>query len=125
VMIAGFAISSPNNLSRSIIVDALGPTLAGAPFNLSGTISGTSINLYSGYLYSGSTIIASNSGYLNFGGSDAAALDSRILKRPIFSPTNSAESLVVDTLAPGSYTVVVSGSGGATGLASVNLYEFY
>jgi hypothetical protein len=37
-------------------------------------------------------------------------------------PSNDAESAIVTTLLPGNYTAIVSGVGGATGLALVEVY---
>src|SRR5207248_5000551 len=37
-------------------------------------------------------------------------------------PPNPAESAIVRTLAPGNYTAIVSGVGGATGIALVEVY---
>jgi uncharacterized protein (DUF2141 family) len=39
------------------------------------------------------------------------------------APTNDAESAVVDTLAPGNYTAVVSGKGSATGVGLIEVYN--
>ena len=40
-----------------------------------------------------------------------------------FAPGNDAESAIVITLNPGAYTAVVSGKGGATGVALVEVYD--
>ena len=38
-------------------------------------------------------------------------------------PTNDLESAILMALAPGGYTAVVSGSGGSTGVALVEVYR--
>jgi len=41
-----------------------------------------------------------------------------------FQPENDQESIIVATLEPGGYTVIISGSGGATGVGLIEVYEF-
>ena len=39
------------------------------------------------------------------------------------APTNSSESAIVKTLAPGSYTALLSGVGGTTGVGLIEVYD--
>ena len=48
---------------------------------------------------------------------------SRKSSPPISAPANDLESAIVADLAPGSYTAIVSGVGGGTGIALVEIYD--
>ncbi|MBS0657778.1 MAG: S8 family serine peptidase [Verrucomicrobia bacterium] len=111
VMIAGFVVQGVTGGTRRVYMRVLGPSLTS--FGVSGAISNPKIDLYGP-----SGLIASNDDYGTLSSSDLADLSSAGL-----TPFNSLDSALVQDLGPGSYTVVVSGVLGATGVALVEAYE--
>ena len=70
-------------------------------------------------LFSGQTSVGSND---NWGGT--AELLAAFAQVSAFAlPAGSQDAALVATLQPGSYTVQVSGVGGTTGMAIVEIYE--
>ncbi len=107
VLIAGFIISGSQ--AKKVIVRALGPTLSN--FGVSGTLGDPTIAIFN----SSNVMVASNDNWRNTQETEIAASG--------FAPPNDLESAIIATLAPGSYTAVVSGKNGGTGVALVDLYE--
>lgn len=105
VLIGGLIVSG--NTSKNVVIRALGPSLASA--NLTNVLQDPAMSLYD----SSGTVIASNDNWR----SNATAVQASGL-----APKNDLEAVIVARLAPGSYTVVISGSNGSTG---VGLLEFY
>jgi streptogramin lyase len=100
--------------SKTVLVRAVGPTLAGAPFNVPGVVADPQLTLFSGQ-----TSIGTNN---NWGGT--AALTAAFSQVGAFAlPATSLDAALVATLLPGNYTVQVSGVGGTTGVAIVEVYE--
>jgi phospholipase/lecithinase/hemolysin len=108
VLIAGFIISGSE--AKKVIVRALGPTLS-SNFGVSGTLADPTIAIFN----SSNVMVASNDNWRNTQETDIAASG--------FAPPNDLESAIIATLAPGSYTAVVSDKNGGTGVALVDLYE--
>lgn len=106
VMIAGIIVEQES----TVTIRVLGPTIAAAPFNVAGAITDPVLTIIDG---SGNTIITND----NHG--DAGSY---------LAPTNrtsgitAAESAVSLTLTAGNYTAIVSGAGGTTGNALVEVY---
>ena len=67
-------------------------------------------------LFSGSTQIAANDDWVN--ASNFAAIENSG-----YAPGDPAESAILVTLAPGAYSAVVSGVGGGTGVAIVEVFK--
>lgn len=112
ILTAGFVIQGP--LPKQVLVRAVGPTLALAPFGVGGTMSDPKLDLFLGQ-----NVIASND---NWGGT--AALTSAFSSVGAFAlGTASKDAALLVTLFPGSYTVQMSGVGGLAGLALVEVYE--
>lgn len=105
-MIGGFVI---RNGAKRVLIRALGPSLAN--FGISEPLGDPSIALFSG-----GTQIATNDNWQT--GNDVAAINATG-----FAPTNAKESALLVTLEEGAFTVIVSGVGGATGVAIVEAYE--
>ena len=100
--------------SKTVLIRAVGPTLGGAPFNVPGVVADPQLTLFSGQ-----TSIGANN---NWGGT--ATLTTAFSQVGAFAlPANSLDAAIVATLIPGNYTVQVSGVGGTTGLAIVEVYE--
>lgn len=114
VLIAGFVIAG--NTSRTVLVRASGPSLAG--FGISGFLADPQITVYAA---DGSgTVLASNTGW------NASAVVARAASRVgafAWPASGSQDSGFVVTLPPGAYTAVVSGASGDAGVALVEVYD--
>ena len=100
--------------AKTVLIRAVGPTLGGAPFNVPGVVADPQLTLFSGQ-----TSIGTNN---NWGGT--AALTAAFSQVGAFAlPATSLDAALVATLLPGNYTVQVSGVGGTTGVAIVEVYE--
>jgi arylsulfate sulfotransferase len=108
VLIGGFIIRGTE--PKTMVLRALGPSLSG--FGLSGVLANPVLKLYN----SSHTLIASNDNWQ----SDPHNAD---IQKNGFAPPNLLESATLQTLAPGAYTVVVSGRNGAQGIGLVELYD--
>lgn len=113
ILIAGFVIGG--STSKTVLVRASGPALA--PFGVTGTLADPQLKLYSG-----SNVLASNSGW--GGSSDIAAAAASVGAFPWGDPS-SKDSAILVTLPPGGYTVQVAGAGGTAGDTGVSLVEVY
>jgi hypothetical protein len=108
----GFVIGG--STSATVLIRAVGPTLSGAPFNVPGAISDPQLTLFSGQ-----TPLNSND---NWGGTPAlTAAFNQVAAFPL--PASSRDAALLTTLQPGNYTVEVTGVGGTTGTAIVEVYE--
>jgi hypothetical protein len=104
VMIGGFIVLGPDSLK--VIVRAIGPSLP-----LSGALANPSLELHDG----NGRLLAQNDNWRT-GGQEAEIIATTI------PPSNDLESAIVQVLAPGSYTAIVSGVNGTTGVALVEVY---
>jgi len=108
VLIGGFIVQGAQ--PKTLILRAMGPSLAGA--GIPNVLTDPVLELHD----STGTIIASNNNWQDDG------LASQIQEMG-FAPTNPAESALLVTVPPGSYTAVVSGWGGGQGTGLVEVYE--
>lgn len=112
-LIAGFVITG--TASKQVLIRAAGPTLAAAPFNVAGALADPSIQLFRG-----ATAVGQNDDW----GTPAAganAITAAATRAGAFPfRAGSADSALLSTLAPGSYSVVVSGG---TGVVLAEIYE--
>ncbi len=132
VMIGGFTIGGGG--SKTVLIRARGPSLSGAPFNLTGTLANPYVKLYSG-----STVIAQNDNWqttdplcgspaiscgnatqISATGTDPCQPNPGQTSAP---PGCAYESAILITLPPGAYTAIVSGVSGGTGLGMVEVNE--
>ncbi len=104
-LIAGFVI---RNGAKRVMIRAIGPSLSGS---VPGTLSDPFLTLLSG-----STVIATNDNWQT--GNDVNAINATG-----FAPTDPRESSLLVTLKDGAFTAIVSGVGGTTGVALVEVYE--
>jgi hypothetical protein len=112
VLIGGFVVNDDSftNQPQNILVRGIGPSLSAS--GVSNSLPNPVIDLHDAQ---GATI-ASND---DWGTSpDAAALAASVL-----APPNPKESAILKTLAPGPYTVVLSGVNGGTGVGNVEAYN--
>ena len=107
----GFVIAGG---ARTVLIRAVGPTLGSAPFNVSGVEADPRLALFAG-----ATRTAENN---DWGGT--AALATAFAQAGAFAlPAESRDAAFLATLAPGSYSVQVSGAGAAVGMALIEVYE--
>ncbi len=111
ILIAGFAIGG--NTSRTLLIRASGPALGA--FGVTGTLADPQLQLFSG-----ATVLQSNSGWA--GNPQVSAAASSVGAFP-WSSSGSKDSALLVTLPPGAYTVQVSGATGDTGIALVEVYD--
>ena len=112
VLIGGLIVrdDSFTNQPQSILLRGIGPSLGAA--GVSGPLADPFIELHDAQ----GALVVSND---DWGTSpDAAALTTSGL-----APTNPKESAILSTLAPGAYTVVLSGVNGGTGVGNVEAYN--
>ncbi|MBS0658767.1 MAG: hypothetical protein JSR82_11045 [Verrucomicrobia bacterium] len=106
VMIAGFVVKGAD--SKTVVVRAIGPSLTAA--GVSGALSDPSLELYN----AAGTLVQQND---NWADTQSAALTAAGL-----APANARDAALIATLAPGAYTAVIRGVGGATGVALAEVY---
>ncbi len=111
MLTVGFVVEGSSSIT--LLVRGVGPTLAG--FSVSGAMADPELTVFD----SGQNVVGSND---NWGGTAVlqAAFDA-VSAFPL--PTTSKDAAVLVTLAPGAYTAQVSGAGGSTGIAILELYE--
>ncbi|HEY1791359.1 MAG TPA: Ig-like domain-containing protein [Opitutaceae bacterium] len=114
-MIAGFVVSGSS--PKQLLIRAIGPTLS--TFNISGSVQATELQVFSG-----SSLIASNTGWGSTN-ANAAVVASAEMSAGAFSlPAGSADSALVGTFAPGAYTALVSPAGSASpGVGLVEVWD--
>jgi len=110
VLIAGFVVGGTS--PKQVLVRAIGPTLSS--FNVSGALADTQLDLFQG-----STRIAVND---NWGGT-ASLIGASATVGAFPLAAGSLDSALLVQLNPGAYTAQVSGTGGKTGVALVELYD--
>jgi hypothetical protein len=110
ILIAGFNVGGTG--TRRLLIRAVGPTLT--TFGVTGVLSDPRLEIYSG-----ERVVASNDNW------DAALtpLATQTAVGAFALTSGSRDAVVIAPLAPGSYTAQVSGGGGTTGVALVEVYE--
>jgi hypothetical protein len=107
VMIGGFVISGAT--PKKVLITARGPSLTA--FGVAGAMANPTMQLFSGQ-----TLVAANDDW----GTEANAAE---ITATGIAPTNPLESALMVTLNPGAYTAIVSGAGGGSGVAIVEVFE--
>jgi hypothetical protein len=108
VMIGGFVIEGSQPLP--VAVRARGPSLAGA--GVQGVLANPVLTLVRA---SDGAVIAINDDW-------QTAPNAAQLQASGFAPAEPSEAAVLMTLPPGAYTAIVSGAGGTTGVAIVEVF---
>lgn len=112
ILVAGFVVSG--NVAKRVLIRAIGPTLTS--FGRAGVLADPQLTVMAA---GAQTAIALND---NWGG--GAALTTAFRDVGAFTlPGDSKDAAVVLSLNPGAYTVQVSGFGGTTGDALVEIYD--
>jgi DNA-binding beta-propeller fold protein YncE len=115
VVIAGFIITGQE--SKSVLIRAVGPTLAN--FAVSGTVAAPKLDLYR---IGTSAPIATNTGWTTSG--NTAAITAAAARSGAFAlGANSADSAILTTLAPGTYTAMMSSANNTPGIGLVEVYD--
>jgi hypothetical protein len=104
VLIGGFIITGTG--SKKVIIRGIGPSLAQF---FSGTLSDPALELFQG-----NTSLATNNDWKE----SQAEIEATGIP-----PSNDKESAIVRTLPPGSYTAVLRGNAGSTGIGVVEVYD--
>ncbi|MFM1746864.1 MAG: hypothetical protein RLZZ188_530 [Verrucomicrobiota bacterium] len=107
---AGFVIGGSS--ARRVLIRAIGPTLGA--FGVEGTVADPRMTLFAGPTERG--------GNDNWGGGSSLAAAFTQVGAFALAPDSRDAALLV-TLEPGNYTVQVSGAGGTTGVALIEVYE--
>lgn len=123
VLIAGLVVAGPG--PRTFLIRAIGPTLVRAPFNLTGALLDPFLQIYQG-----DTLLHENDDW-DTPASAMPPLRDASLRAGAFAmmetrttrPASGLDAALILTLQPGSYTAKVSGFGGTTGVALVEIYE--
>jgi hypothetical protein len=116
VAIAGFYIEGPPGATKQLLIRGVGPALAG--FGISGALTQPTVTVFN----SAGTSVASNTGWgSNANAAEVATVSSQVGAFALAS--GSADSALLASLAPGSYTAQLSGAGSSTGVGLVEVYE--
>ena len=107
-LVAGFTISG--EAGKTVVIRGIGPTLAA--FGVGGVLADPKLELYAG-----ASKIGENDSW------DAAHAATFANVGAFALPAGSKDAALVVTLAPGSYTVQLSGSDGGTGEGMIEVYE--
>jgi hypothetical protein len=113
VLVAGFVVGGTT--PKQVLIRAIGPSLT--QFAIAGALANPQLQLFGGA--NGNALVASND---NWGGTTPIFNASGAVGAFALSPT-SLDAVILTTLAPGNYTAQVSGVGGTTGVALVELYD--
>lgn len=109
VMIGGFIIGPAGGTTTTVVIRAIGPSLAN--FGVTGALQDPTLELHDG---NGATI-AFNDNWKD---------DTNKSKvPPSLQPSDQRESVLYRVLAPGNYTAVMRGSGNTTGIGLVEVYN--
>lgn len=113
ILIAGFVIVGEGQ--KRVLIRGIGPTLAN--FGVTGVLANPRLTLFSG-----NTQVATNTGWTTATNSaDIAAAANQVSAFPLGS--TAADSAILISLQPGSYSAQVSGVNNSTGVGLVELYE--
>ncbi|MGH8094881.1 MAG: kelch repeat-containing protein [Chthoniobacterales bacterium] len=115
VLIGGFIVTGTE--PKQVIIRALGPSLSLS--HVSGVLANPTLELHN----SSGAVIATNDNWKDNSAGDQATIINQGLNLYAGSTISDAESILVQTLAPGSYTGIVSGAAGGTGIGLVEVYD--
>lgn len=110
VMIGGFIVGPSFAGSASVVIRALGPSLA--DYGISNPLLDPQLGVHDG----DGNLIAENDNWMD--GPDTEAIASVGL-----TPPAQAESALLEDFIPGSYTVIITGADGGVGVALLEIYN--
>ena len=111
VLIGGFILQPDGGASSTILVRAIGPSLANANPPVPGALADPTLELHDG----NGALIRSNDNWKETQQTDIEAAQLAL--------ADDRESAIEATLAPGAYTAIVRGNGDLTGVALVEVYR--
>jgi hypothetical protein len=111
--IAGIVITGQD--SKPVLIRAIGPGLSG--FGVTGVLAAPKLELFQGQ-----SVIASNTGWTT-AGKTAQIVASASVVGAFALDTASADSVLLETLAPGAYTAIAGGSDGGSGVVLIEVYD--
>jgi len=114
LLTAGFVIGG--STAKTVLIRAVGPTLAAAPFNIGNAMADPQLALFNG----ASVQIGAND---NWGGDAQLAAVGTGVGAFALSSATSKDAVLLVTLAPGNYTAQARGITGTGGMAIVEVYE--
>lgn len=112
-LITGFVVGP--GAGKTVLLRAIGPALAAAPFNLGGTLADPGLTLLGPD--SATRIVAHNDNWLAADASTFAAVGAFGL------PAGSRDAAMIVRLEPGAYTAQVTATGDPAGLALIEVYD--
>jgi hypothetical protein len=120
VLIAGLVVAGPG--PRTYLIRAVGPTLLGAPFNVSTALRDPFLQIFQG-----NRLLRENDD-IDAPSSALATLRNAARQVGAFTLTerradSGLDAAMLITLPPGAYTAKVSGFEGTTGIALIEIYE--
>ncbi len=116
IEIAGFVVTGPPGVSEQVLIRGAGPSLS--QFGVSGFLAQPVLTLFN----SSGDQIATNVGWNT--ASNATEIASAFKTTGAFAfQLDSADSAILTSLLPGSYTAQISGLNGTTGVALAEVYE--
>ncbi len=116
-LIAGFVISGTR--PKPVLVRAIGPTLA--TFGVGGVLSAARLEVFRGAT---SVAVGNDWGTPAAGGASSAAIAAAAARVGAFPlANNSRDAALMLDLEPGTYTAVVTGQGGVSGVSMVEVYD--
>lgn len=123
IIIAGFVVSGPG--PKTYLIRAIGPTLLGAPFNLTGSLTDPYLKIYRD-----GVLIRENDDW-DSPAAAQATLRSTATQVGAFalretrgtSPATGLDAVLLVTLPPGGYSAQMSGLDGLTGIGLIEVYE--
>ncbi len=134
VAIGGFIITGTE--PKTVLIRARGPSMSGAPFNIQGTLSNPSLQLYS---FAAGAFIAQNDDWqttnpqcdspaLSCGGAAQITATGKDPCQPNPGQTSpppgcTQESAILITLPPGNYGAIMSGVNNGTGVGLVEVFD--
>jgi hypothetical protein len=114
ILIAGFVITG--NAKKTVLIRGVGPALT--PMGVAGALTDPQLTVKT----AAGAVLASNDNWSDAANSAQVAANAAQLQDfPL--PTGSKDAALLLTLDPGLYNVLVSGVGGTTGVALVEVYE--
>ncbi|MGH8020530.1 MAG: hypothetical protein ACREIA_20050 [Opitutaceae bacterium] len=120
VLIPGYVIDG--DVSRTVVIRAVGPTLGTAPYNIAGVLENPTLVVHRPIEGQEAEVMGSNDDWeSNANLEDLKAAFAAVGAFDLSAGSKDAAILL--TLPPGAYTVTASGVGGGTGVALVEIYE--
>jgi hypothetical protein len=110
VMIGGFIVTG--NASKAVVLRGLGPSLVAAGLPVASLLNDPVLELHGG---NGALIISND----NWKESPQKSQ----IEGTLFQPADDREAVILVTLTPGAYTVVLKGVGDTTGIGLMEIYD--